>query len=99
MLFASIYTYREDWSEEKSKRLLQVFANWTPPAGYEIKAHYVLADGSGGVVISEGSTAAAAYEAAAAFSPFMHFRVAPLLDVTESVPIATRVNAWRDSVR
>lgn len=99
MLFASIYTYREGESEETARRLLKVFANWKPPAGYEIKAHYVLADGSGGVVIAEASAAAAAYEAAAAFTPFMHFRVAPVLDVTESVPIATRVLAWRDSVR
>lgn len=99
MLFASIYTFREDYGEETGRRVLQVFANWKPPAGYEIKAHYVLADGSGGVVIAEASAAAAAYEAAAAFTPFMHFRVAPVLDVTESVPIATRVLAWRDSVR
>jgi hypothetical protein len=99
VLFASIYTYVEGYGEETGRRLLQVFANWKPPAGYEIKAHYVLADGSGGVVIAEASAAAAAYEAAAAFTPFMHFRVAPVLDVTESVPIATRVLAWRDSVR
>lgn len=99
MLFAGIYTFKEDRSEESQKRVVQVFANWRPPAGYEIKAHYVLADGSGGVVIAETSAAAAAYEAAAAFTPFMHFRVAPVLDVTESVPITTRVSAWRDSVR
>ncbi|MGA2286762.1 MAG: DUF3303 family protein [Dehalococcoidia bacterium] len=98
MLFASIYTYREGYGEEMGKRLLQVFANWKPPAGYEIKAHYELADGSGGIVLSEASTAAAAYEAAAAFTPFMHFRAAPVLDVAESVPIAARVSAWRDSV-
>jgi hypothetical protein len=99
MLFAVTYTYAEDLSEEKQKRVVQVFTNWTPPAGFAIKSHHELADGSGGALMVEVSTPAALYEATAAFTPFCHFRVAPVLDITESVPIEMKVLAWRDSVR
>ncbi len=99
MLFASIYTYREGYDEEMTRRLLQVFTNWKPPAGHEIKANYVLADGSGGIVIAEVPDAATGYEATIPFVPFMHFKTVPVVDVAESVPIANRVIAWRDSLR
>jgi hypothetical protein len=99
MLFADIYTFKEDLSEENQKRVVQVFTSWAPPAGVEFKAHYEFADGSGGIVIMEVSTAAALYEGNVAFSPFMHFRVEPLVDIKEGVPIEMKVFAWRDSVR
>ena len=62
MLFAVSYTAR-DSTEEKEKRSLNLFTNWKPPAGYEFKAHYSLADGSGGLAIVEASSPAALLEA------------------------------------
>ena len=99
MLFAAIYTVRGDVSEEKQKRSLQLFTNWTPPAGFEFKAHYALADGSGGIAIVETNSAAAHLEAVAPFGVFFDFKIIPILDIGEAVPILARVNAWRDSVR
>lgn len=32
-------------TEESEKRLLQLFANWTPAEGLDIKAHYAFPDG------------------------------------------------------
>ena len=98
MLFATIYTYHQNLGEESAKRILSLFANWKPPAGVEIKSHYVFADGSGGITISEVPTAAAGYEACAPWSAFQDQRIVALLDVTEAVPIAMKVGAWRDSV-
>jgi hypothetical protein len=98
MLFAVSYTAR-DVTEEKEKRSLSLFTNWRPPAGYEFKAHYSLADGSGGVAIVEASSSAALLEAHAPWGPFFEFRTIPVVEVEAAVPIFQRVNAWRDSVK
>lgn len=99
MLFASIYTYRGDATEEKQKRRTQLYTNWTPPTGWEMKAHYTFADGTGGIVIAEASSAEALLEAAAPWEPFLEFKTAPLVDVAQGIPIAQKTYAWRDSVR
>jgi hypothetical protein len=61
VLFASIYTWRENLGEETQKRITQLFTSWAPPAGVEFKSHYSFADASGGLVIMEVSTPAALY--------------------------------------
>jgi hypothetical protein len=99
VLFANIYTYKENLSEESAKRITNLFTNWAPPAGVEFKAHYAFADGSGGLVINEVSTPAAGFEGCTAWYPFMNQRIVPLVDITESVSISMKVSAWRDSVR
>jgi hypothetical protein len=98
MLFAVIYTAR-DVTEEKDKRSLKLFTNWKPPAGYEFKAHYALADGSGGVALVEAGSAAALLEAHAPWGPFFDFRSVPAVEIDTAVPVFQRVNAWRDSVK
>jgi hypothetical protein len=98
MLFAVIYTAR-DVTEEQEKRSLQLFTNWKPPAGYEFKAHYAFVDGSGGVGLAEANSAAALLEAHAPWVPFFNFKTVPVVEITESVPIAQKVLRWRDSVK
>ena len=99
MLFALIYTPKGDTTEETEKRSLQLFNNWTPPAGYDQKAHYVRADGSGGIVIVEVSSAADLAEAATPWGPFFDITTVPVLDVEEGVSITQKVYDWRGSVR
>ena len=99
MLFATIYTPRGQGGEEVSKRVLQIYGKWTPPAGMEIKAFYSLADGNGGIVISEATTAAQILEAISPFTPYLEYKVVPIVEIAEAVSIGQRVNAWRDSVR
>jgi hypothetical protein len=98
MLFMVQYTAR-DVTEETAKRSLSLFTNWKPPAGYEFKAHYSLADGSGGVAIVEVNSVAPLLEAHAPWAPFFEFHTVPVLEVEKAVPIFQRVNAWRDSVK
>jgi hypothetical protein len=98
MLFAVLYTAREV-TEDKEKRSLNLFTQWKPPAGYEFKAHYALADGSGGMGIVEASSSADLLEAHAPWGPFFHFRTVPVVEIDKAVPIFQRVNAWRDSVK
>ena len=97
MLVAIIYTGK-DVSEDKEKRSLQLFGNWQRPAGYEEKAHYAMADGSGGIVIAEASSDAVLLEAMSPWGPFFDFKVVPIVAIADAVPILQRVYAWRDSV-
>jgi hypothetical protein len=98
MLFAGTYTNRPAVTEENSKRSLQLFTNWTPPKGFEFKAHYAYSDGSGGTFIAEG-TPETLLEATAPYIPFFEFKIVPVVEITAAVPIFQRVNAWRDSIR
>jgi len=98
MLFAISYEPRGDVTEEVEKRSLQLFTNWTPPTGYEIKAHYSLSDGSGGLTIVEVDSAATLLEAASPWGPFLKFKTVPIVDIAETVPIAQKAYAWRDTV-
>jgi hypothetical protein len=98
MLFAIIYSAR-DVTEQQEKRSLELFTTWKPPAGYEFKAHYAFADGSGGVGLAEADSVAALLEAHAPWVPFFNFRTVPVVDITESMPIAQKVVRWRDSVK
>jgi hypothetical protein len=98
MLVAGTYTSRATVTEESAKRSLNLFTNWTPPAGFTFKAHYALSDGSGGIFIAEG-TPESILEATSPYVPFFDFKVVPVVDIMAAVPIFQKVNAWRDSVK
>ena len=97
MLFAVTYTGKHD-SEEMEKRSLNLFKNWTPPAGFEFKAHYAFADASGGVAIVEVGSPEALLEACAPYQAFNDFEAIPIVEVSAAMPIYDKTNAWRDSV-
>lgn len=99
MLFAIVYTNRNNSTEATDKRTLDLFTNWKLPPGFEFKAHYAFADGSGGIGIAEASSAAALYEAHVPWVPFLDFKTIPIVEIGEAVAIQQRSNAWRDSVR
>jgi hypothetical protein len=99
MLFAITYSPRGDVTEEGEKRLLQLFANWKPPAGYDIKNHFGYADGEGGLLIVEVTSVEALTEAAAPWGPFFRFESHAIADVTRTVPLLLRAYGWRDSVQ
>ena len=92
-------TYRpKATTEEGEKRSLGLFTSWTPPDGFEFKAHYALA-GGGGISIVEVSSAAAAIEALAPWGPYLEFHTEPCAEIAEAVPFVQKAYAWRDSVR
>jgi hypothetical protein len=98
MLSGVTWTARDEWSEAQQTRALQVFSNWQPPDGFEFKAFYVTADGSGGMAIVEVTSPAVLLEATAPFTPFFAYTQLALVEVPEAVAIFQRVIAWRDSV-
>ncbi len=98
MLFATTYTPRGEGGEEAAKRVQQIYSQWKPPAGMEIKAFYSFADGNGGIIITEASSAAVILEAISPFSPYFEYKMSPIVEIAEAVSIGQRVNAWRDSI-
>ena len=84
MLFHVSYTFKGT-DEESAIRGLQLFANWTPPAGFEFKSHYAYADGSGGFNVVEAETAVALHKACSVFAPHLDFIITPIVEIEEGV--------------
>ena len=97
MLFAVRYEMKNR-SEERDKRLLKLFMNWSPPAGTEMKAHYADIDGSGGLLIQEAESAAALAESTAPWGAFMDISATAMVDMADVVPVYEKGYAWRDTV-
>ncbi len=97
MLFALIYNGTSG-TEDAEKRSLDIFKNWTPPAGFEFKSHWAFADTTGGVAIVEVDSAETMLAATAPFQVYNDFTIRPIVDIEAAVPIFDKGNAWRDSI-
>ena len=89
MLFMCHGEPRPGLTESELRRALQVFAGWKPPAGLEIKAHYVAA-GGGDFIVVEASSAQVLIEAAAIWAPFLSYRFYPIAEVAEGAGLLKR---------
>lgn len=98
MLFHVTWEF-SDTSEEGSRRSLGVFSSWQPPEGAEFKGFYGTADGSGGVAIIEADSAATLARTTAPWTPWLRFKVTPIVPIEESTAIAGEGVAFRDSVK
>ena len=99
MLFAVTWTNRPGTTEEREKRMLKLFNNWQPPAGFEFQGFYDYVDGAGGIAIAECSSAETMLEVFAPWSTFFDFTVKPIISTEKSAAILEKAFAWRDSVR
>lgn len=99
MLFAVTFTPRPGTTEDRDKRVLSIFTNWAPPAGYAFKGLYDYADVEGGIAIVEAASAEALLEAHAPFAAYFTFQVRPIVDAQQAVPLLQKAYAFRDSVR
>ena len=95
MLVGGTYRFRDGVDQRVG---LKRFQAWKPPAGFTFQGHWTTADGMGGMFIAEADSAAAAFEAAAAYADLLEFNIVPVLDIMEAVPINARVFDWIDSV-
>jgi hypothetical protein len=84
MLLATQYTFKGDQSPESVKALLAVFAELGPTEG-EI-AHYVFADGRGGLVIAETDSIQEAYESSLRYQQWMDMEMTPILAIADAMP-------------
>ena len=85
MLLMTTYKIKPYISNDESKALLAVFAKEGPGPGTQ--AHYVAADGSHGVVISETDDIAGSYRNLANYSQWVEYDTKVMLNVEEAVPL------------
>ena len=89
MLFVTRYKFKGDQSPDSVKALLAVFAERGPAAG-EI-AHYVAADGRGGLIISENDSMQQSYEDSLHYQQWMDFDTIPVLTIADAMPAIMKV--------
>lgn len=88
MLFLSEYRIRPGLTKADTANLMTVFGERGAEPG--TIAHYVKADGSGGLVIVEQDDVAVTYASTLAYSEYLEFTITPLLTIDDAVgPIAT----------
>jgi len=98
MLFVLTYTTRGTSTEANEKRVLQLFKNWKPAAGHEIKGWWVTTAGLG-VQVAEAASAAALLESISPWAVYFEFNVQPAVEVAQAVELLTKGAAWRDGVK
>ena len=99
MLFAVNYSNLAHGDEARDRRTTRMLAAWKPPAGFEMKAWYDYADGTGGIAIVDAASAEALLEALAPWATFFNFNAKPIVSVEVSTPIFEKSIAWRDGLK
>ena len=97
MLFFQTYKPKAGFTHEDQKLMLNLWAQWTPPEGIEIKSFHVAPDGRGFLLI-EGATAEAMYEGMAPWSNvLLDYEVVPVIDVETSLELLSAAVAKREA--
>jgi hypothetical protein len=84
MLFVTTYKIKPFLSREETRTLLEVFAK--EGSGPGVTAHYVAADGSHGVVVSESDDIIGAYRNIQNYTEWVEYDTRVMLTVEEAVP-------------
>jgi hypothetical protein len=84
MRFVTTYRVKPHLTREDTKKLMETFAKNGEGPG--TTAHYVAADGSHGVVISEIDDAAVAYKSILPYTEWIDYQTVPVLTIEEAVP-------------
>ncbi len=85
MLIVTTYKIKPYLSDAERKELLSVFARVGPAPG--TTAHYVAADGSHGVVISDTDDVAAIYASLQNYTQWIEYDSKVMLTIEEAVPL------------
>jgi len=84
MLFVTTYKVKPYISTEETKELMAVYAvNGDAPG---TKAHYIAADGSHGVVITELDDATVAYKSILPYAQWIEYHTVPVVTAEDAVP-------------
>ncbi len=83
MIFITTYRIKQ-LSRDETKKLMGVFSEHGVPS--DVKAHYVAADGSHGVVISEGDDLEEAYRNILNYSEWIEYDTKPYLTIEQALP-------------
>lgn len=88
MLFGTRYRFIGNRTDESTKAMLAAFAEHGETPG--TVAHYVMADGRGGLVISESDSVLENYENLLNYTEWIEFETHPLLTIEEAFPVAMK---------
>lgn len=83
MIFITTYRIKQ-LSKTETKALMGVFSEKGVPS--TVKAHYVAADGSQGIVISEADDLEEAYRNILNYSEWIEYDTKPYLTIEQAVP-------------
>ena len=84
MILITTYKIKPFLSREETKKLLEVFAKEGPGPG--TTAHYVAADGSHGVVISESDDVVGGYRNIQNYTQWVEYDTKVVLKIEDAVP-------------
>ena len=84
MIFITTYKIKPFLSNEETRKLMEVFAK--AGAGPGAGAHYVAADGSQGLVISEADDLEEAYRNLLNYSEWIEYETKPYLTIEQALP-------------
>lgn len=85
MILVTTYKLKPFLDKAETKQLLDVFAK--EGAGPGVTAHYVAADGSRGVVISETTDVAGGYRNILNYTQWVEYDTTVMLSIDEAVPL------------
>jgi hypothetical protein len=85
MIFVTTYKVRPFLSKAETRKLLDVFAKQGTGPG--ATAHYVAADGSHGLVVSDTDDIAGAYRNIQNYTEWVEYDSKAMLKVEEAVPL------------
>lgn len=94
MLFMCQGRPRPGLTQDDQKKALDLFRSWQPPAGLEIRAHYLGATG-GDFIVIETDSLGALVEAVAIWAPFVTYEVTPIVAVQEGIECVARAESAR----
>ena len=96
MLCVTIGTPVRGLPRQQAQEYITLFRQWTPPAGYDMKALYFGADGSV-VVVADIATSAGVVEAALPWTN-QAWKVIPVVEAAELLQIEQKVTAWEQKI-
>ena len=81
---------------QQAQEYITLFRQWTPPAGYDMKALYFGAGGSV-VAVADIATSAGVVEAALPWTN-MEWQVIPVVEAAELLQLEQKVTAWAQKI-
>jgi hypothetical protein len=84
MLFFTTYHFKPFMSKKESKELLETFSKIGGPAG-EV-AHYIAADNSFGVIISQSDDVMTSYRNILNYTEFVEYETRTVMHIDDAIP-------------
>ena len=85
-------------NEAAAKRGLQLFSKWSPPADSTFHQFVQRLDGEGGYAVVETDNPLSVLEGPSKFGTLFEFKVEPVVDIMEGIPVANEAIEFRDSI-